>query len=186
MRKKIGQEVINAYNEYAERVSSAGRTPVDFKTWYKVRCQRAAIKKERRKPYFTHWAANILCVLGVLFALWFVLSWADIVVDNTEPNPVHHKYNLFVLMTESMDDTAEPDYTGSCGDPLTLRQTTAEIVRINDNIITFMDADGEEWIAEVGNPAEFDPAGYYIIMFDDMGTADLYDDEILKVFREVW
>lgn len=32
--------------------------------------------------------------------LWAVLSWADIVADNCEPNPQHSEYNMFVLMTK--------------------------------------------------------------------------------------
>ena len=40
------------------------------------------------------------CGLCAAFLLWAVLSWADIVADNCEPNPQHSEYNLFVLMTK--------------------------------------------------------------------------------------
>lgn len=43
---------------------------------------------------------RIGCGLCAAFLLWAVLSWADIVVDNCEPNPQHSEYNLFVLMTK--------------------------------------------------------------------------------------
>ena len=43
---------------------------------------------------------RIGCGLCAAFLLWAVLSWADIVADNCEPNPQHSEYNLFVLMTK--------------------------------------------------------------------------------------
>lgn len=44
---------------------------------------------------------NLYLVLCVLFGIWFVASWADIIADNCAPNPVHSEYNLFVMMTEN-------------------------------------------------------------------------------------
>ena len=43
---------------------------------------------------------RIGCGLCAAFLLWTVLSWADIVADNCEPNPQHSEYNMFVLMTK--------------------------------------------------------------------------------------
>lgn len=43
---------------------------------------------------------RIGCGLCAAFLLWAVLSWADIVADNCEPNPQHSEYNLLVLMTK--------------------------------------------------------------------------------------
>ena len=43
---------------------------------------------------------KIGCGLCAAFLLWAVLSWADTVADNCEPNPQHSEYNLFVLMTK--------------------------------------------------------------------------------------
>ena len=45
---------------------------------------------------------NFFCVLSILFILWGIVSWMDIVADNRKPNPVHHPYNMFVLMTEGI------------------------------------------------------------------------------------
>ena len=39
--------------------------------------------------------------INVLFIAWAFTSWCDIVADNTQPNPVHSEYNLFVMMTEN-------------------------------------------------------------------------------------
>lgn len=38
--------------------------------------------------------------LFILFVLvvWFVVSFVDIVADNSMPNPIHHPLNLFVLL----------------------------------------------------------------------------------------
>lgn len=44
----------------------------------------------------SYYAIMTLCVL---FLLWFAASWVDIVADNCFPYPVHHQWNLFVLMT---------------------------------------------------------------------------------------
>lgn len=43
---------------------------------------------------------RIGCGLCAALLLWAVLSWADIVADNCEPNPQHSEYNLFVLITK--------------------------------------------------------------------------------------
>ena len=43
---------------------------------------------------------RIGCGLCAAFLLWAILSWADIVADNCEPNPQHSEYNIFVLMTK--------------------------------------------------------------------------------------
>lgn len=43
---------------------------------------------------------RIGCGLCAAFLLWAILSWADIVADNCEPNPQHSEYNMFVLITK--------------------------------------------------------------------------------------
>ena len=42
---------------------------------------------------------------------------------------------------------------------------------------TLVDWDGEEWLYE----GELEAGQQVIIKFDDMGTADIYDDEILEI-----
>lgn len=44
-----------------------------------------------------------MCIASILFTVWFVWSWADIVADNCSPNPVHSEYNLFVMMVENAE-----------------------------------------------------------------------------------
>ena len=45
--------------------------------------------------------AGVYLTACVLFGAWAFASWCDIVADNTQPNPVHSEYNLFVMMTEN-------------------------------------------------------------------------------------
>lgn len=46
------------------------------------------------------WLSKLWCLVSVLFMLWLVASWVDIIADNTMPNPVHSEYNAFVMLTE--------------------------------------------------------------------------------------
>ena len=34
----------------------------------------------------------------VLWVIWVLLSFADIIADNNYPNPVHHEYNFFTVV----------------------------------------------------------------------------------------
>lgn len=46
---------------------------------------------------------TVMCIANILFIVWFAWSWADIVADNCQPNPVHSEYNLFVMMVENAE-----------------------------------------------------------------------------------
>lgn len=92
-----------------------------------------------------------------------------------------------VTMNEAKEKRKE---TGKCGNPVNAytRVVCAEVVSVNegDNIVQLLDEDGETWIVEIGYAPEFDPNGYYCIFFDTMGTDDIYDDEVVKLWKEVW
>lgn len=45
-----------------------------------------------------NWFERILCTIGILFMLWFAVSWVDIIADNTMPNPTHADWNMFVIL----------------------------------------------------------------------------------------
>ena len=47
----------------------------------------------------TLWALKNL-FLGACVAsfLWIMISWIDIIVDNSSMNPIHHAWNFFVLL----------------------------------------------------------------------------------------
>ena len=36
--------------------------------------------------------------LIIAFAAWFLISWCDIMADNTAPNPQHLQWNMFTVM----------------------------------------------------------------------------------------
>lgn len=129
---------------------------------------------------------------GVCLAvlLWFFLSWLDIVADNCEPTPHHSPYNVFVLMTQQEEKTEEPTaIEGDCGSPLTdqTRLATAVITNIDGNTLTLVTLeDGEEWTVEVGYGENFSTDDYLCVFFDNMGTDSIYDDEVAKLWKEVW
>lgn len=92
-----------------------------------------------------------------------------------------------VTISEAKEERKE---TGKCGNPVNAytRVVCGEVVSVNegDNIVQLLDEDGETWTVEIGYAPEFDPNGYYCIFFDTMGTDDIYDDEVVKLWKEVW
>lgn len=77
---------------------------------------------------------------------------------------------------------------GQCGNPIT-EQTRIEcgcVLAIDGDELTIEDETGNIWKVEIGNPSEFSMDYYYCIFFDTMGTNDIKDDEIVKLWREVW
>lgn len=42
--------------------------------------------------------SNLITLLGVLFVLWAVISYIEIVIKNVTPNPEYFKSNLFILL----------------------------------------------------------------------------------------
>lgn len=87
-------------------------------------------------------------------------------------------------------ETTEREDMGKCGNPVNAftRVVCGEVTAIDEdnNIIELTDEDGEVWTTEVGYASEFDLNGYYCIFFDTMGTDTIYDDEIAKLWKEVW
>lgn len=129
---------------------------------------------------------NIVLAASILLIIWAGLSWADIVADNCDPNPVHSKYNLFVLLFPEEEEEPTPT-EGQCGDPLSaLRVDMASIEVRSDTGVIFLTDDGNTWYTEPEDMEDFSTDGYYVVMFDTMGTDTIDDDQILKVFREIW
>lgn len=87
-------------------------------------------------------------------------------------------------------ETIEREEMGKCGNPVNAftRVACGWVTDINEatNTIELTDEDGEVWTTEVGYTSEFDLNGYYCIFFDTMGTDTIYDDEIAKLWKEVW
>ena len=119
----------------------------------------------------------IVYTICIALMLWFFLSWCDIVADNSKPNPEHHPYNIFVLMTEKQEEEV---LDGMCGDPISASTDIqcATIYAIDGNFITFELEDGNLYMVEVGDANEFDVNRYYCLFFQE--------DAIVKAFCEVW
>lgn len=47
---------------------------------------------------------SVVLTMSMIFILWFLLSWGDVVADNTSENPQHSEYNMFVLMTNYLEE----------------------------------------------------------------------------------
>lgn len=46
----------------------------------------------------------LMYTVSILLVVWFVWSWADVIADNGQPNPIHSEYNLFVMMVNSAEE----------------------------------------------------------------------------------
>lgn len=57
-----------------------------------------------------------------------------------------------------------------------------EEVSFEYNMVTFLDEGGDLWVAEVDSTDGFVEGDKYILTFDDMGTSDPYDDELIDIF----
>lgn len=118
-------------------------------------------------------AKVIVSIIMVLFCVWFMLSWIDVVADDTH----HHKYNMFVLMVQ---EKQEEEYTGACGNPLdgTTKVGFGIINEIKENTVVFLMDEGELIEVEVGDPQDFNPDRYYCLFFQG--------DEVFKAWEEHW
>ena len=65
------------------------------------------------------------------------------------------------------------------GQPNTVSATVCEV---NEEAVAFEDASGEVWVWELEEGESFELGQQVRIQFDDMNTADIYDDEIVKIF----
>lgn len=63
------------------------------------------------------------------------------------------------------------------------REIAAVVDEVNPSTgyITLVDAHGEAWVCEADH---FEVGQPVIIVFDDMGTDDIYDDEIIEIISE--
>lgn len=120
--------------------------------------------------------------------IWVAASYIDIVADNTRPNPEHHPYNAFVLLTGWQDKDEEVERDGQCGNPIQpyVRIACGWIIDKDGDLLTIEDEDGNIWEVEVGYGENFEVDEYLCIFFDKMDTDNIKDDEIVKLWKEVW
>ena len=61
-------------------------------------------------------------------------------------------------------------------------EVSATVCEVNAEAVAFEDASGEVWVWELEEGESFELGQQVWIEFDDMGTADIYDDEIIRIF----
>lgn len=108
---------------------------------------------------------NAFVTLNIIFALWFGLSYLDIIWDNTT-TAEHSKHNLIVMLVEKADSAT----------------VEATVVESNDGNFTLFDKQGEEWFYE-GEPNSLLIGQTVKIKYQKMGTENPYDDEIISVSK---
>ena len=59
---------------------------------------------------------------------------------------------------------------------------SATVCKVNEEVVAFEDAFGEVWFWGLEDGEHFELGQEVEIQFDDMGTADIYDDEIIRIF----
>lgn len=124
---------------------------------------------------------NVIIVISIATILWIALSWGDIIMDNDAPNPVHHKYNAFTLLTEvfPLDEEPQPAEAG-CGNPLTHVDNICfgTVYAKTEYSVIFEVEDGNLYEVRVGNPLHFHENAFYCLFFEG--------DRITKAWVEVW
>ena len=114
----------------------------------------------------------------------------EIIEEDDIEEPVKIKEIKKEITSISAQETTEERDIGKCGNPVNAftRVVCGEVTAIDEdtNTIELTDEDGEVWTTEVCYASEFDLNGYYCIFFDTMGTDTIYDDEIAKLWKEVW
>lgn len=136
---------------------------------------------------------RVFCVAMVCMMVWFVASWIDIVADNTKPNPYHHDWNAFCLFSDwENSEEAEARHAGVSVEEWqeansTIRTTHATVTAINhsESLLTLVDEGGDEWVCGVV-PGDWCEGDEVIVEYNTMGNDDLYDDEIVGLYKYVW
>ena len=64
---------------------------------------------------------------------------------------------------------------------LRVAEVEVESVRPEYNMVSFVDTDGEAWVAEVDKVSEYSVGKDCVLVYDTMGTEDIYDDEIVAI-----
>lgn len=79
----------------------------------------------------------------------------------------------------------ETDVSTWCGEPTgNIRTTTASIEAwTSHGTFSIKDEEGYTWYLE--DMGEVEPDDFFLVWFDDMGTENIYDDEVIKLWREV-
>lgn len=61
-------------------------------------------------------------------------------------------------------------------------EVSATVCEVSEEAVAFEDASGEVWVWELEEDESFELGQQVRIQFNDMATADIYDDEIIRIF----
>lgn len=50
-----------------------------------------------------HLLTALAYVILIVLCAWLFMSWIDIVIDNTMPNPIHSPYNFFIIFARFLE-----------------------------------------------------------------------------------
>lgn len=64
---------------------------------------------------------------------------------------------------------------------LRVAEVEVESVHPMHNMVTFVDTDGEAWVAEVDDVSKYSVGDDCTLIYDTMDTSDIYDDEIVAI-----
>lgn len=66
-----------------------------------------------------------------------------------------------------------------------LRIACVEVESVNpeSSLVTFVDSMDELWVAEVDEPSEYQVCEEFVLIYNDMGTESIYDDEIISIIE---
>lgn len=64
---------------------------------------------------------------------------------------------------------------------LRVAEVEVESVHPIHNMVTFVDTDGEAWVAEVDEASGYSVGKDCVLVYDTMDTDDIYDDEIIAI-----
>jgi hypothetical protein len=128
---------------------------------------------------------KLIIFIGCALLAWVCGSWGEIAMNNTTPNYEYSQVNFFNLFQQEEKETADAMvYDTSalanwCGEPTgTVHMVGAWFTE--DGYIE--DETGNLWVYDFQNEIQKDT--FLLLWIDDMGTANIHDDEILKVWFE--
>lgn len=142
--------------------------------------------------------------LSIFLTAWVLASWWDIAADNSKPNPEHHPLNFFSVVFPSQEDKIEiveidePWYV-TCSAPVEPTEDYFDLTYLynwcgrpvgNLRMIGAWFNESGELVDEAGNKWEWfgekDNEALFLLWVDDMGTPEVEDDQIIKLWREVY
>lgn len=68
-----------------------------------------------------------------------------------------------------------------CNSRFRVAEVEVEAVHYVSNTVSFIDTDGEVWIAEVDDSHKYSVGNCCALVYDTMDTEDIYDDEIVAI-----